>query len=53
MIDPQLLRKDLDAVIAGLVRRHYTFDGQGFVALEGLRKAVQVETDTLLSQRNA
>lgn len=53
MIDPQLLRKDLDAVIAGLARRHYTFDGQAFVALEGQRKAVQVETETLQSQRNA
>jgi seryl-tRNA synthetase len=53
MIDPQLLRKDLDAVIAGLARRHYTLDGQAFVALEGQRKAVQVETETLQSQRNA
>ena len=53
MIDPQLLRKDLNAVIAGLARRHYTLDGQAFAALEGQRKAVQVETETLQSQRNA
>jgi len=53
MIDPQLLRKDLNAVIAGLARRHYALDGQAFAALEGQRKAVQVETETLQSQRNA
>jgi len=53
MIDPQLLRKDLNAVIAGLARRYYTLDGQAFAALEGQRKAVQVETETLQSQRNA
>jgi len=53
MIDPQLLRKDLDSVIMGLARRHYALDGDAFAALEGQRKAVQVETETLQSQRNA
>jgi len=52
MIDPQLLRKDLAGAAAALARRGYTLDTQAFAALEAERKAVQVETEQLQSQRN-
>jgi seryl-tRNA synthetase len=53
MIDPQLLRKDLASAAAALARRGYELDTQAFAALEAERKAVQVETEQLQSQRNA
>ena len=53
MIDPQLLRKDLAGAAAALARRGYELDTQAFAALEAERKAVQVETEQLQSQRNA
>ncbi len=53
MIDPQLLRKDLDGVTAALARRGYVLDKDAFAALEAQRKAVQVETEQLQSQRNS
>jgi seryl-tRNA synthetase len=53
MIDPQLLRKDLAGAAAALARRGYALDTQAFAALEAERKAVQVETEQLQSQRNA
>lgn len=53
MIDPQLLRKDLDGVTAALARRGYMLDKDAFAALEAQRKAVQVETEQLQSQRNS
>jgi seryl-tRNA synthetase len=52
MIDPQLLRKDLAGAAAALARRGYELDTQAFAALEAERKAVQVETEQLQSQRN-
>ncbi len=52
MIDPQLLRKDLDGTVAALARRGYSLDAQAFSVLEAERKAVQVESETLQSQRN-
>lgn len=53
MIDPQLLRKDLDGVTAALARRGYVLDKNAFAALEAQRKAVQVETEQLQSLRNS
>ena len=53
MIDPQLLRKDLDGVTAALARRGYVLDKDAFAALEAQRKAVQVETEQLQSLRNS
>jgi seryl-tRNA synthetase len=52
MIDPQLLRKDLAGTVAALARRGYALDAQAFSALEAERKSVQVESETLQSQRN-
>ncbi|MEY3632308.1 MAG: serine--tRNA ligase [Pseudomonadota bacterium] len=52
MIDPQLLRKDLAGAAAVLARRGYVLDTATFSALEAERKSVQVQTESLQSQRN-
>jgi len=53
MLDPALLRKDLDAVVHRLASRGYAFSLESFNALEARRKAVQTETENLQAQRNA
>ena len=53
MLDPQLLRKDLDFVVKRLARRGFAFDIERFNSLESRRKAVQTETETLQASRNA
>lgn len=53
MLDPLLLRKNLDAVVARLATRGVTFDAEVFNSLESRRKAVQTETESLQAQRNA
>jgi seryl-tRNA synthetase len=52
MLDIQLLRKDLPAVVAGLKRRGYTFDEAAFRALEDERKSVQSRKEELQNKRN-
>src|SRR5688572_2322098 len=53
MLDIQLLRKDLPAVVAGLKRRGFSFDEAAFRALEDERKRVQSRTEELQNKRNA
>ena len=53
MLDPRLLRTELDAVRANLARRGFTLDASAFQALEDRRKAVQVRVEELRSERNA
>jgi seryl-tRNA synthetase len=53
MIDPKVLRSDLDAVARNLARRGYVLDTSRLEALESERKRWQVETDRLRSERNA
>ncbi|HEX7605552.1 MAG TPA: serine--tRNA ligase, partial [Usitatibacter sp.] len=53
MLDIQLLRKDLPAVIAGLKRRGFDFDEAGFRALEDERKKLQSRTEELQAKSNA
>ena len=53
MLDPTLLRKDLDTVVQRLATRGLQFDVQRFNDLETKRKAVQTETEGLQAQRNA
>jgi seryl-tRNA synthetase len=53
MLDIQLLRKDLPAVVAGLSRRGVAFDEAGFRALEDERKVLQTRTEELQAKRNA
>ncbi len=53
MLDPQLLRKDLDAVAARLADRGFTLDTAWFRALEAERKAAQTRSEELQGRRNS
>ena len=44
MLDIQMLRNDLDAVVAQLKARGFDFDAISFSTLEQERKAVQTRT---------
>jgi seryl-tRNA synthetase len=52
MIDIQLLRKDIDTVVAALATRKFTLDADAFNALEAERKQIQTHTEDLQSKRN-
>ncbi len=52
MIDPKLLRQTTEEVARNLLRRGHTFDAGAYLALEGRRKALQVETQNLQNERN-
>src|SRR5690554_1434449 len=52
MLDLNLLRKDLPAVIDALALRGIEFDAQRFNELEARRKSVQVETERVQARRN-
>lgn len=53
MIDIQLLRNDLDDVVARLKTRGYRLDAGAFVDLEAERKQIQVRTQELQARRNS
>ena len=52
MLDPKLLRNDLDNVTRQLARRGFTLDTSQFESLEEKRKALQVRTQELQAERN-
>jgi seryl-tRNA synthetase len=52
MLDPQLLRDNPLYVAAQLATRGFHFDADAFVELESRRKALQIETQALQTQRN-
>jgi len=52
MIDPKLLRQSAAEVAANLARRGFEFDADAYLGLEERRKALQVETEQLQSERN-
>ena len=52
MLDPQLLRSDIDAVAQRLAARSFVFDVAAFHAIEGERKTVQSRTQELQAARN-
>ena len=52
MLDIQMLRNDLDAVVAQLKARGFDFDAISFSTLEQERKAVQTRTQELQAKRN-
>ena len=52
MLDPKLLRNDLDGTAQALRRRAYHLDTARFASLEERRKALQVRTDELRNERN-
>ncbi|EME8470082.1 serine--tRNA ligase [Morganella morganii] len=53
MLDPNLLRNELDAVAEKLARRGFTLDVDTLRTLEERRKVLQVETETLQAERNS
>ncbi|MDH3537176.1 MAG: serine--tRNA ligase [Gammaproteobacteria bacterium] len=53
MLDPKLLRSDLDTVVQKLHIKKYTLDVAGFNRLEERRKDLQVSTQKLQSERNS
>ncbi len=52
MLDPKLLRTDLENIAVTLKKRGYILDTAKLTALEEQRKAIQVKTQDLQSQRN-
>ena len=52
MLDPKLLRQNLDAVVANLARRGFAFDRARYEALEAERKELQVRVEGFRQERN-
>lgn len=52
MLDIQLLRKNMDAVVEGLKRRGFELNTQQFLALETQRRHLQTRSEEMQSQRN-
>src|SRR5579871_2378594 len=53
MLDPKLLRSDLDAVAKGLKRRGFDLDTAAYGAIENRRKKLQTDMEQLRNERNA
>ena len=53
MLDPKLLRSDLNAVAESLLTKGYTLDCEAFLALEAQRKALQLAAEAVQQERNA
>lgn len=53
MLDPKLLRSDIEFVASRLAVRHVALDKAAIAALEEKRKALQTETEKLQAERNA
>jgi len=52
MLDPKMIRQDIDTVIAKLNRRGYQLDTNNVESLENSRKGLQVELENLQSEHN-
>ena len=52
MLDPALLRQDLEAVVQGLSSRGYAFDRETYLRLESERRRVIQEAEVLKAERN-
>lgn len=53
MLDPKLLRTDIEAVAKNLAKRGFDLDVEQYNKLEEERKAIQVETQELQNERNS
>ncbi len=53
MLDPQLLRNDLDNVAIALKKRNMTLDVDAIKDLEDKRKSIQIKTEELQALRNS
>ena len=49
MIDIKVLRENIDGVEESLARRGYLLDKDKFISLDGERKSLQIEVETLQS----
>jgi seryl-tRNA synthetase len=52
MLDPRLLRNDIDSVARNLARRGFVLDRKHYQELESHRKQLQVEVEALRQERN-
>ena len=52
MLDPKLLRGDLDTVAQQLARRGFTLDTEALQAMESRRRELQTQTEQLQNERN-
>lgn len=52
MLDPRLLRRDVDQVAEALSKRGMAFDIEGYRELENLRHGLQTEVENLQRERN-
>ncbi|MCC5883295.1 MAG: serine--tRNA ligase [Halomonas sp.] len=52
MLDPKLLRSDLDTVAQRLAKRGFVLDADRIEALESRRRGLQTETEALQNERN-
>lgn len=52
MLDPRLLRNDIDSVARNLARRGFVLDRNHYQELESHRKQLQVEVEALRQERN-
>ena len=52
MLDPKLLRSDLDMVAQRLATRGFVLDTERLEALESRRRELQTETEALQNERN-
>lgn len=53
MLDPLILRNDIDATAAALKERGYELDTSAYEDLEARRKTLQMDVEALQSKRNA
>ncbi|MCP3999822.1 MAG: serine--tRNA ligase [Gammaproteobacteria bacterium] len=53
MLDPKLLRTDIDTVITSLARRNFSFPRDEYLQLEETRKTVQIRAEELRQERNS
>ncbi len=53
MLDPQLLRTDLDHIVTRLAHKGFKLDASAYQALEEQRKKLQIATEELQAKRNA
>jgi seryl-tRNA synthetase len=53
MLDPQVLRNDIEGVAKALTKRGFTLDIAAIETLEEKRKTIQVKTQELQQQRNS
>ena len=53
MLDPKLLRSDLNAVADQLTIKGYNLDCEAFLSLEAKRKELQLSSEALQQERNA